>query len=77
MTTSGKLPRAVPVSPPVRRAVPCSDYRIVSGDTPEEVRAGVLALIDEGWEPAGGLCSSPARVIGMPDFYQAMVLRTA
>ncbi len=48
------------------------EYKVVSGDTVDNLSSGVNAAIKHGWEPNGGLVAVPTGE-GFCTFYQAMV----
>lgn len=57
------------------------DYRVIVGRTAEEMETQVRVLVEEGWQPSGGMVYAPPLTTGgatvagrQPAFMQPMIL---
>jgi hypothetical protein len=78
-TDESRPPRARPVKRRADRGEPViEDYFVVQANDPLDLRRAVLALIDVGWEPTGGVALYPVDVSLLERgwlYCQAMILR--
>lgn len=74
----GDRPRAEPVPkrPQMGEPTDIVNYVTLEAPAPLELRKLVLELLDEGWEPQGGVCVVNSSAGGATWWYfQAMILR--